>query len=52
MRNNHHLIPVLVILIALLFLMRALEFVSGSTVAVVWPILVGLGGIALLKEKR
>ncbi len=53
MRNtNSHLVPIVIVLLALLFLMQAMEFISPQTVAVVWPILVGLGGISLLKEKR
>lgn len=56
MRNNtcgcgcHHYTPILIILFALLFLLKAMGYVSGSITSVVWPIIVGLGGIAKLRE--
>lgn len=54
MRNNicgdRHFVPILVILFALLFLLQALGYVSDSVVSIVWPILVGVGGIALLNQ--
>lgn len=54
MRNNvcgdRHFIPILVVLFGLLFLLQALGYVSASVVAIVWPILVGIGGIAMLNQ--
>lgn len=48
----HHFVPVLVILFALVFLLEALGYVGNLVVSVIWPILVGLGGIALLGEDK
>ena len=53
MRTNSsrfsHLIPILIILLALLFLLQAMNLVSEGVVSVVWPILLGLIGIVKLE---
>ncbi len=58
MRHNicgcgcHHYTPIVVILFALLFLVRAMGYVPEPMVAVVWPILVGVIGIIKLSEHQ
>lgn len=57
MRTNsssgfRHLIPILIILIALTFLLKSMNTLSAPIVAVVWPILLGLIGIVKLEEAR
>lgn len=47
-----HLTPILIILLALLFLLQAMNMLSGAVVAVVWPILLGLIGIVKLEEAK
>ena len=54
MRNNSsggftHLVPILIILLALLFLLQAMNMLSHAVVSVVWPILLGLIGIVKLE---
>ena len=40
------------ILLALLFLLKAMSLVSAPVVAVVWPILLGLIGMVKLEEAK
>jgi hypothetical protein len=45
-QNGHiSILPLLVLLFALMFLFEALGYVSSATVAVTWPIIVGVGAI-------
>jgi len=57
MRNKssggfRQLVPILVILLALTFLLKATETLSAPVVAVVWPILLGLIGLVKLETVR
>jgi len=47
-----HLTPILLILIALLFLLNAMNLISGPVTSVVWPILLGLIGMVKLEEAK
>lgn len=47
-----HLVPILIILIALLFLLQAMNLLSDAVVSVVWPILLGLVGVVKLEAVR
>ena len=54
MRNSSsggfaHLVPILIILLALLFLLQSMNMLSHAVVSVVWPILLGLIGIVKLE---
>jgi len=48
---HHEVIPFLVIIFAVVFLLGTLGYVSSETVAIVWPILVGIAGITKLTER-
>lgn len=50
--THHMTTPVLVILFALIFLFGALGYISEQTVAISWPIIVGLAGILKLIERK
>jgi len=57
MRTNssgglRHLIPILIILLALTFLLQSMKMLSAPVVSVVWPILLGLIGLVKLEEAR
>lgn len=57
MRTNssgglRHLIPILIILLAVSFLLQSMNMLSAPVVAVVWPILLGLIGLVKLEEAR
>lgn len=56
MRSNSkglsHLEPILIILIALLFLLNAMNLISGPVTTVVWPILLGLIGMVKLEAAK
>lgn len=57
MRTNssggfRHFVPILVILLALTFLLKAMDILSAPVAAVVWPILLGLIGVAKLEGAR
>src|SRR3989344_6998598 len=57
MRTNssgglRHLIPILIILLALTFLLQPMKMLSAPVVSVVWPILLGLIGLVKLEEAR
>jgi len=45
-----HLVPILLILLALLFLLKSMNLISAPVVSVVWPILLGLIGMVKLEE--
>jgi hypothetical protein len=47
-----HLVPILIILLALTFLLKATGTLSAPVVAVVWPILLGLIGLVKLEAVR
>lgn len=47
-----HLTPVLIILLALTFLLQAMNMLSASSTSIVWPILLGLIGLVKLEEAR
>lgn len=47
-----HLIPILIILLAVSFLLQSMNMLSAPVVAVVWPILLGLIGLVKLEEAR
>ena len=44
-----HLVPILIILLALLFLLESMGMLSRAVVSVVWPILLGLIGVVKLE---
>lgn len=57
MRTNsiggfRHFVPILIILLALTFLLKAMDMLAAPIVAVVWPILLGLIGVAKLEGAR
>lgn len=45
---HHKIMPVLVVLFGLTFLLQAFFILDEDTVAVIWPVLVVLGGIVKL----
>mgnify|MGYP001608773819 FL=1 len=45
-----HLVPILIILLALTFLLKSMGMLSAPVVSVLWPILLGLIGIVKLEE--
>ncbi len=45
-----HLVPILIILLALTFLLKSMNMLSAPVVSVLWPILLGLIGIVKLEE--
>jgi len=49
---HHKMIPLLVVLFALLFLLKALGTFSEYTVSIVWPILLGAAGLMKMFEYK
>ena len=47
---HHKAVPILIVLFALVFLLGALNILSAQVVAIAWPIIVGLAGLAKLSE--
>lgn len=45
---HHKVVPVLILLLAVLFLLGNLNVVSAGTVSIGWPILVGLAALTKL----
>lgn len=50
--SHHSIIPILAILFAIAFLLDYQGFLSAGSVNVIWPILVGIGGIVKLQESK
>jgi hypothetical protein len=50
--DHHGIIPILVILVAICFLLQNQGLLAEGSVNVIWPILVGIGGIVMLIEER
>lgn len=50
--GHHSIIPVLIILFATNFILGYQGFLSEESVNIIWPILVGIAGIAKLTEDR
>jgi hypothetical protein len=48
--THHKMKPILIILFALLFTLGNFDVVSARTVSVLWPIIVGIGGISKLSS--
>jgi len=46
---HHKIVPVLVVVFGLVFLLQALNVLSMSATAIIWPIIVILGGLAKMK---
>lgn len=45
---HHKVMPLIIILIALAFLLKALNVLTVGTVDIIWPILLGIGGLTKL----
>lgn len=50
--SHHSIIPILIILFAIAFLLDYQGFLKAGSVNVIWPILVGIGGIVKLREDK
>jgi len=50
--THHHIVPILTILFAVTFLLGYQGYFAADTVNIIWPILVGIGGIAKLSEDK
>ncbi len=50
--HHHSFLPILVILFAILFLLGNAGVFQPPFVGIAWPILVGLGGILMLGERK
>lgn len=48
--GHHNVIPILIILFATAFLLKYQGLLSADAVNVIWPILVGLGGVVKMTE--
>jgi len=48
----HSIVPVLLILIAVVFLLQALGYLAPSVVSILWPVLLGIAGIAKLSDQK
>lgn len=47
---HHKMVPLLIVLFALAFLLKAFNVVMEEFVNVAWPVLVGLAGVMKLSE--
>ena len=45
---HHQVIPILIVLFAVVFLLGYLSVLSMETVNIIWPIIVGVGGLTKL----
>ncbi len=50
--DHHGVIPILVVLFAICFLLKYQGLLTADAVNVIWPILVGIGGLVMLIEDR
>ncbi len=50
--DHHSIIPVLVILIAISFLLQYQGILAENAVNIIWPILLGIGGMVKLVEDK
>lgn len=50
--GHHMFVPILVIAFGLVFLLGALDVLNAATVAILWPIVVLVGGAAMLFGKK
>lgn len=48
--NHHSIVPILTILFATTFLLGYQGIFDSQTVNTIWPILLGIGGVAKLSE--
>jgi len=49
---HHKVVPLLVILFAFAFLLKALSVLTAESVDIIWPILVGAAGIMKLNKNK
>ncbi len=49
--KHHSIVPIVVIIFAAIFLLESLGIISESFVDVLWPLLVGVVGVTMLREK-
>ncbi|MEK7390724.1 MAG: hypothetical protein AAB635_01130 [Patescibacteria group bacterium] len=49
---HHNIIPILVILIAVSFLLQYQGLLAENSVNIIWPILVGIGGMVMLIDSK
>jgi len=52
MHGSKGFIPIFVVLLAILFLLRALGAFSSEFVDVVWPVLLGIMGLLMMSKGR
>ncbi len=50
--SHHSIIPILTILFAVTYLLGYQGFFDAQTVNIIWPILVGIGGVSKLTEDK
>lgn len=50
--NHHKFVPLLIVLIGLSFLLQALQILTSDLVAILWPILLILAGLAKLSGRK
>lgn len=50
--SHHKVIPILIVIVAALFLLKALGILSSGLVDILWPIALGVGGVTKLKENK
>jgi hypothetical protein len=50
--THHSILPVLVILFAISFLLEYQGMLAAGSVNIIWPILVGIGGMVMLVEDK
>lgn len=48
---HHKFVPVLIILFALVFLLKALDMLEEKVVSIAWPVILGVGGFLKLTGK-
>ncbi len=50
--DHHSILPILVILFAISFLLQYQDVLAPGSVQIIWPILVGIGGMVMLIEDK
>ncbi len=50
--HHHSIVPILAILVAISFLLEAQGYLTSDAVRIIWPILLGVGGMVRLVEDR
>lgn len=50
--DHHSILPILVILFAISFLLQYQGLLAEDSVNVIWPILVGIGGMVMLVDNK